>query len=416
MSSSSDNEEESCGSDVEKIRQRGNGAFKKKLYKKAVRFYSAGIEIDDSIVALWSNRAMTYAAQELWSKSEADARRVLKLDPTHVKGRFHLIKALIRLQRYEEALYEGARQDNPSQELEDLLGDAAIMEARMRVTKNTSNKFEGTEEQFTDLHKRGMELMQKRQFLDAIECFEGAIAIGVDKKNDKFVDNLLECYSCLARCFMHLGRPMEAGIIFQPLKSLQERFLGESGRSKVAITMNNIGICAKQCGQYEDALRVLTEAWNILTKSNYNETCQPELPSILNNLGSIHMHLGNIEDAYKVYAHSTTVTTAMYHEEHGTVAIDYLSLARCCVRLNKFSEAHNLYEKCLNVWTKRNWNEVLNETPAGKHPDQLKKLVDQAKAEFERLKTFKDTELPKESTTKIEELDERDSGLVAAVD
>ena len=85
------------------LRQQGNDFFRKGDMEKALKSYTNAIghtdvSIDDKVASL-SNRAEVFLRMQLWEKAEADCRQVLKIDADHVKAKFRLAKALLRLNK-----------------------------------------------------------------------------------------------------------------------------------------------------------------------------------------------------------------------------------------------------------------------------------------------------------------------------
>eukprot|EP00397_Hematodinium_sp_SG-2012_P053617 GEMP01064146.1.p1 GENE.GEMP01064146.1~~GEMP01064146.1.p1 ORF type:complete len:390 (+),score=108.89 GEMP01064146.1:153-1322(+) len=387
MSSSSDNNEESCGSDVEEIRQRGNRAYKKMKYKKAIRFYSAGIGIDKTIPAMWSNRAMTYAAQELWGKCEDDAREVLKLDTKHEKGRYHLMRCLVKRKNFGEAIALGQAADN-NKDMNELLEEALVAQAQLNVIGESMAG--PITRDFDDLRQAGMQAYEAGRCEEAIKCFQQAIGVGTNLNRKDGKEHLMECYNMLARSLMIVRQPLEAGVVFTMLLSLQEKFLGAEENTKIGTTLNNIGICAKQLGRFDDALKALKKAFAVMTKGD-DRVEKPEASNIVQNIGQCEMALGNMTEALAAYQRALDIDMSHYHAEHGTVALDYLGLARAVARTDR-TKAAELYRRALSIWDSRAWDELLRESPQCPTPDKLKQVRNQAQKEMEAL------------TTKIEEI------------
>jgi len=393
MSSSSDNAEESCGSDIEEIRQRGNRAYKKKKYKKAARFYSAGIDIDKSVPALWSNRAMTYAAQELWQRCEDDARKTLELDESHVKARYHLVKSLIRLKKFDEAITVGEARP---QGIEEIVQEACVLNARSKVTENAGlpeEEYEELKEQFSTYYQRANEQYKAQKLEEAITSFQNAISVGTNLGKKEGKDDLMNCYALLARCFMIIKKPGPAGIVFTMLRQLQEKFLGiESGRKTIAATMNNIAICARQLGKCEEALKILSEAYAMMTKAD-ERIEDSSVANILNNIGMCQMQLGRYKEAQEAYQRSLDVNKNLYYEDHATVGLDYLCLGRAYSKTDE-KKSEECYARFFSIYDKRPMSELVKESHQIPTPDKLQQIKDQAKIEFERLKAPKEIDIP----------------------
>jgi tetratricopeptide (TPR) repeat protein len=93
--------------DPGELRKRGNVAFANKRYKEATRLYSRalGAEKIDSAdkVACLGNRAEAALRECRWEDAEQDCLAVLSIEGGHVKAKFRLTKALVRLGKAVEA-------------------------------------------------------------------------------------------------------------------------------------------------------------------------------------------------------------------------------------------------------------------------------------------------------------------------
>jgi len=95
------------GIDPTKLRQEGNTEFSNGRHEAAARHYSRALEYpgisNEDRVACLSNLAEARLRQEMWEAAEESALGALKLDLTHLKARFRLATAQIRLNKLSEA-------------------------------------------------------------------------------------------------------------------------------------------------------------------------------------------------------------------------------------------------------------------------------------------------------------------------
>lgn len=89
------------------LRKKGNESFQRGNTNAAIIFYSRALRhpsvcLDDEQACL-SNRAMAYLRKEQWEDAERDCRMVLEKQHDHVKARFRLAMALLRLSQAFEA-------------------------------------------------------------------------------------------------------------------------------------------------------------------------------------------------------------------------------------------------------------------------------------------------------------------------
>ena len=89
-------------------REKGNAAFQKKNIRDAAKFYSKALKSDtiqtEDKVACLSNRAEVMLREEKWESAEEDTRAALFIDSEHLKSKYRLGKALMRLSQPSEAL------------------------------------------------------------------------------------------------------------------------------------------------------------------------------------------------------------------------------------------------------------------------------------------------------------------------
>jgi tetratricopeptide (TPR) repeat protein len=70
----------------ENWKRMGNLAFGKGLYKKAIQFYTNGLQENPKSVILIANRAACHLQLENWQQCKDDAKAAIDLDPKYVKG------------------------------------------------------------------------------------------------------------------------------------------------------------------------------------------------------------------------------------------------------------------------------------------------------------------------------------------
>jgi tetratricopeptide (TPR) repeat protein len=85
---------------MEKI--KGNESFRLGENENAVRCYSASLALDDSVAAVWANRAMAYIRMDLFDLAEQDCSMALELDGLYVKALSR--RGLVRFKRGKYAL------------------------------------------------------------------------------------------------------------------------------------------------------------------------------------------------------------------------------------------------------------------------------------------------------------------------
>jgi len=88
----------------QKKREEGNNLFRANDFLQAAMVYTEAITVDDSVSALWSNRAMCFLKTGQHEKALDDATKSVEIDPKNSKGWFRKGISLHALQRYPEAI------------------------------------------------------------------------------------------------------------------------------------------------------------------------------------------------------------------------------------------------------------------------------------------------------------------------
>lgn len=86
------------------LKDQGNQAFREGRYYDAVQCYSQGIQVDDSMPVLYSNRAMALLKLGNFVDAEADCSTCLSLDPSNVKALLRRGTARAYLAQFQAAL------------------------------------------------------------------------------------------------------------------------------------------------------------------------------------------------------------------------------------------------------------------------------------------------------------------------
>ena len=90
------------------LREMGNQAFRKGAFPVAARFYHRALRhgsvSGDDAIACRSNLSEVFLRMEQWEDAEQSAIVAITLDSEHIKARFRLANALVRLNRPSEAL------------------------------------------------------------------------------------------------------------------------------------------------------------------------------------------------------------------------------------------------------------------------------------------------------------------------
>lgn len=107
----------------ERLKKQANAKFNKGEIESARQLYSDALgcippaakyskELKDSLSMLYSNRAVTFFRDKMFTESLADCEKAIELDPTAEKGYIRKARALMGLERLQEAydsLHEGTK-------------------------------------------------------------------------------------------------------------------------------------------------------------------------------------------------------------------------------------------------------------------------------------------------------------------
>ncbi|KAL4196202.1 hypothetical protein AMTRI_Chr04g182160 [Amborella trichopoda] len=88
---------------AELFKEKGNAAFKRKQWNKAVNFYTEAIKINGESATFYSNRAAAYLELGCFQQAEADCNQAILLDKKNVKAYLRRGTARENLLSYKEA-------------------------------------------------------------------------------------------------------------------------------------------------------------------------------------------------------------------------------------------------------------------------------------------------------------------------
>ncbi|GFR47300.1 hypothetical protein Agub_g8987, partial [Astrephomene gubernaculifera] len=112
-----DHNPDAAAAAVDAAKQRGNEAFARGDFSKAVSHYTMALRLCTAPNAvLYSNRSAAYSGMSYYGKAQADAEEAARLDPRQPKYRCRLGVALLGQGqlREAEAAFQGALQLDPS--------------------------------------------------------------------------------------------------------------------------------------------------------------------------------------------------------------------------------------------------------------------------------------------------------------
>ena len=75
-----------CVEEAEDLKKKANDFFGSQNYEKAIEFYTAAIEKNDSVATYYGNRSISYLRTECFGYALNDANKALELDRSYLKG------------------------------------------------------------------------------------------------------------------------------------------------------------------------------------------------------------------------------------------------------------------------------------------------------------------------------------------
>lgn len=90
----------------ELLKEKGNSAYKRRQWNKAIEFYSEAIQLNDTNATYYCNRAAAYLELGRFKQAEADCDQALLLDKKYVKAYLRRGTAREVVLNYQEALQD----------------------------------------------------------------------------------------------------------------------------------------------------------------------------------------------------------------------------------------------------------------------------------------------------------------------
>lgn len=120
-------------------RLSGNDMFRANDFMQAAAEYTASINLDPTVAAVFANRSQCWLKLGNHEKALADAEKVIELDPSNAKGWFRKGMSLHAMERYPEAipaLAEAEKLDPKNKQIPD-----AIKMAQMKARKQAASGY-----------------------------------------------------------------------------------------------------------------------------------------------------------------------------------------------------------------------------------------------------------------------------------
>ncbi|EER17103.1 conserved hypothetical protein [Perkinsus marinus ATCC 50983] len=317
---------------AEGFKNEGNVMYHDRKFRKAIEMYTKAIELDPSVAAYYSNRALANAALERWQDVFDDAQHVLsKLDKNHQKAVYWVVKA-------------SKEMGKPKEELLALVPDSA---AAITEAWGSDDDEHPTQKQLEYAEEWGVRVSEAlvKGRMDKLEKMLQKIPIG------SFPSNVKTGYTALAKYYM-ARREWSKGLeCFQELLRYQQKRLPANDAStldELATTYNNIGVCEKHSGKLEDAIGDLRKSLDCSIRAGSDEKDQ-NLASIWSNMGSCQLSLGKTDEAVKCHKKAVEIATSKGDTPKSAPLM--LALARSLKDAGNTKEADGLFGRVVAIWS-----------------------------------------------------------------
>jgi tetratricopeptide (TPR) repeat protein len=198
-------------------KDRGNEAFKKKLYQQAVDHYSTAIKLDPSNHLYYSNRSAAYDKMGEYNNMIRDARKCIELNPTFLKGYFRLITGLRHGKQYTEAIR--------------LLEQIGSISMPNEQKKEMDQLYDQVIEELRQSHQQQELELARYNMMDKITEYQGQIRIDLERKKRYYVklgQKLLQNqYHSILK---------QLDVILKPLKNLPPNLTDEVLKFPIQLT------------------------------------------------------------------------------------------------------------------------------------------------------------------------------------
>ena len=81
--------------EAEKLKNKGNDAFKKKSFQEAINYYSEAVDTLPNEPAYYTNRAIAYLKIDNFDLAMNDCKKALEINPQFVKAYNRMVKCQI---------------------------------------------------------------------------------------------------------------------------------------------------------------------------------------------------------------------------------------------------------------------------------------------------------------------------------
>ncbi|CAE7617228.1 SGT2 [Symbiodinium natans] len=392
----SDEESSGSTSDAEMKKKKGNRAMGKKKYPKAVKYYTKAIKIDPENATYHLNRAIANAALELWKDAEADAANAVELqeDQPSSKGHFQLARARFRRGRCREAreaLKMGLARF-PTEPALLKLGreiDAAVQALEQRRVQEEEAEQQRLQRSagpsgakaLTDQARALVTAGNVESALPLLaEARSAARAAGAKREE-------INAASLQGKVELRLRRWADAVSTWEVVVGMEtEEFSMDVAEEREALSnaQNNLGIALKNAQRLDKAGTAFNEAYRLSTNGD-DKVATYQAAQILQNASQCLLAQGKAQEARSLSARALEIAQRILGENHASLALANLALARCLRAEGQLRPAVTAYAKTLEIFAQKTSEECLAEIPEVPSRERLDQLQGQVKAELAQL-------------------------------
>jgi CHAT domain-containing protein/Tfp pilus assembly protein PilF len=184
-----------------------------------------------------------------------------------------------------------------------------------------------------------------RRFDEAITAYEAALVLtksAVGEESGSYATSL----NNLAGLYDTLGQYDQALPLYQRALAIREKVLGPD-HVHTATSLNNLARLYHTLGQYDQALPLLQRALAIDEKTSGPN--HPEMATTLNNLAGVYRALGQYPEAKSRYERTLAIWEKTYGPNHPRVATALNNLAGIYDTLGQYDHALPLYQQAFAI-------------------------------------------------------------------
>ena len=202
------------------------------------------------------------------------------------------------------------------------------------------------------LHQLGRDLFAEEKYEAAIDLFEEAAVIRKEQLGDYSAD-LANSINNIGVCYQNLGDYSKALNYHQQSLEIRERVLGKE-HPDYAKSLDNVASCYSDLGDYAKALEYRLQALEIREKVLGKEHPDyqaleirekvlgkehPDYASSLSNVASHYSRLGDYAKALEYHQQALAIREKLYGKEHSSYATSLNNIGNCFGHLGDYAKA-----------------------------------------------------------------------------